>query len=265
MGARFVRAVLAGVTALAVAGLAGCGGNKAGSPGAAPSGTGVTGTVTVFAAASLTESFTRIGKDFEAAHPGVVVRFNFAGSSALATQINQGAPADVFASAAPKNMQPVTDAGNADGAPVVFAKNQLVIAVPEGNPKGIGALTDLTRPGLKVARCAEQVPCGAAATRVLTAAQVELTPVTLEQDVKGALSKVKLGEVDAALVYRTDTRAADADVDGVEFPESAGAINDYPIVVLKNAANKPGAQAFVAFVRSGQGTTVLTAAGFQTP
>ncbi|MFI5838016.1 molybdate ABC transporter substrate-binding protein [Micromonospora sp. NPDC051300] len=263
MATRFARAALAGTTALALAGLAGCGGGTE-PAGSAPD-SGVTGTVTVFAAASLTESFTTIGKDFEAANPGVRVTFNFAGSSALANQINQGAPADVFASAAPKNMQSVVDAGNGDGAPATFARNQLVIAVPKGNPKGVRALADLTRPGLKVALCAPQVPCGAAATTALGAAQVRITPVTLEQDVKGALSKVKLGEVDAALVYRTDTRAAADDVDGVEFPESARAINDYPVVVLKNAPNKPGARAFVAYVRSDRGTAVLTAAGFQGP
>ncbi|QLQ40231.2 molybdate ABC transporter substrate-binding protein [Micromonospora robiginosa] len=267
MGSRLARVALTGVTALTMAVPAGCGGgssNEAGS-GAGGSSSGVTGSVTVFAAASLTESFTTIGRDFEAANPGAKVTFNFAGSSALANQINQGAPADVFASAAPKNMQSVTDAGNADGTPATFARNQLVIAVAKGNPKGVKALTDLTRPGLKVALCAEQVPCGAAATKALTTAKVKLTPVTLEQDVKGALSKLKLGEVDAALVYRTDARAAAADVEAVEFPESAGAINDYPIVVLKNAPNRTAARAFVAYVRSDQGTSVLTTAGFQAP
>ena len=112
----------------------------------------------------------------------------------------------------------------------MFVKNQLVIAVPKGNPKGIKGLADLTKAGVKVALCAEQVPCGAAAKKALAAADVTITPVTLEQDVKAALSKVKLGEVDAALVYRTDAKAATSDVDGIEFPESAGAINDYPIV-----------------------------------
>ncbi|GGM76946.1 molybdate ABC transporter substrate-binding protein [Dactylosporangium sucinum] len=237
------------------------------TPGAATSssGTGVTGTVNVFAAASLTESFTKIGKDFEAANPGTTVKFNFAGSSALATQINQGAPADVFASAAPANMKTVTDAGNGDGSPTTFVKNQLVIAVPKGNPKGVKGLADLTKPGVKVALCAEQVPCGAAAKKALDAASVKLTPVTLEQDVKAALAKVKLGEVDAALVYRTDAKAAATDVDGVEFPESAGAINDYPIVALKGAKNAAGAKAFVAYVLSDKGRTVLTEAGFQAP
>jgi molybdate transport system substrate-binding protein len=221
--------------------------------------------VTVFAAASLTESFTQIGEDFEAAHPGTKVTFNFAGSSQLATQINEGAPADVFAAASPATMKTVTDAGNGEGTPVTFVRNQLVIAVPKGNPQGVTGLADLTRPGVKVALCAEQVPCGAAAEKAIDAAGVQLTPVTLEQDVKAALSKVKLGEVDAALVYRTDAKAASSDVDGVEFPESAGAVNDYPIVVLKDAPDKATAQAFVAYVRSGAAKAVLTAAGFQAP
>jgi molybdate transport system substrate-binding protein len=262
------RAALAGLATLALVGLAGCGSGSTRSgaaDSAAPSGKGVTGPVTVFAAASLTGSFTTIGKQFEAANPGSKVTFNFAGSSALATQINQGAPADVFASAAPANMKTVTDAGNAAGTPTTFVKNQLVIAVPKGNPKGVTGLGDLTRPGVKVALCAEQVPCGAAAKKALDAAGVKLTPVTQEQDVKAALSKVKLGEVDAALVYRTDAKAASSVVDGVEFPESAGAINEYPIVVLKNAPNKAGAQAFVAYVESAQGKAVLSAAGFQAP
>jgi molybdate transport system substrate-binding protein len=263
-----IRTVLVGLTALAAVGLSGCGGSAntaSPQPGGNSSSSGVTGTVTVFAAASLTESFNKIGKDFEAANPGAKVTFNYGGSSGLATQINQGAPADVFASAAPANMKTVTDAGNGDGTPTTFVKNQLVIAVPKGNPKKITGLADLTKPGMKVALCAAQVPCGAAATKALTTAGVKLTPVTLEQDVKAALSKVKLGEVDAALVYRTDAKAATAGVDGIEFPESAGAINDYPIIVLKSAANKAGARAFVAYVESAKGKAVLNAAGFQAP
>jgi len=254
-----VGAALALVALLA----AGCDNGTGASPRA--SGSGVTGSVTVFAAASLTESFTRIGTDFDAANPGVKVTFNFAGSAALATQINQGAPADVFAPAAPANMKTVTDAGNAAGSPVTLVKNQLVIAVPKGNPHGVAGLADLAKPGVKVALCAAQVPCGAAATKALSAAGVKLTPVTLEQDVKSALAKVKLGEVDAALVYRTDVRAAASGVDGIEFAESAQAVNEYPIVVLKDAANRPAAQAFVAYVRSPKGMAVLTAAGFQVP
>ncbi|MDG6106968.1 molybdate ABC transporter substrate-binding protein [Dactylosporangium aurantiacum] len=269
MTSRWIRAGLAALAALTVAGVAACGDDPK-TAGPQPStgssgGAAVTGDITVFAAASLTESFKTIGKDFETANPGTKVTFNFAGSSALATQINQGAPADVFAPAAPANMKTVTDAGGGAGSPATFVKNQLVIAVPKGNPKAIKGLADLTRPGVKVALCAEQVPCGAAAKKVLTAAAVKVTPVTLEQDVKAALSKVKLGEVDAALVYRTDARTAAADVEGVEFPESAGAVNDYPIIVLKKAKNPAGAQAFVAYVLSGKGSNVLTTAGFQAP
>ncbi|WP_433321215.1 molybdate ABC transporter substrate-binding protein [Micromonospora chersina] len=251
-----MRAALAGVAALALS-LTGCGADDESS-----AGTG--GTVTVFAAASLTETFTKLGEDFESAHPGTRVVLNFAGSSALATQITQGAPADVFAAASPATMKTVTDAGDAAGAPAVLVRNQLVIAVPEGNPNRVGGLADLARPGVKVALCAEQVPCGAAAKSALDAAGVRLTPATLEQDVKGALSKVTLGEVDAALVYRTDVRAA-AGLAAVEFPESARAVNDYPIVVLKHAGNPDGARAFVDHVRSEAGLAVLTAAGFQAP
>jgi molybdate transport system substrate-binding protein len=265
--------MLAGLTAVAAVAVSGCGsaggsggsGTSADSASRAATSAGVTGPVTVFAAASLTESFTRIRKDFEAANPGVTVTFNFAGSSALATQIDQGAPADVFASAAPANLATVSDAGNTDGAPTTFAKNQLVIAVPKGNPKHVAGLADLTGPGVKVALCAEQVPCGAAAKKAIAAAGVRLTPVTLEQDVKSALAKVKLGEVDAALVYRTDAKASAPDVTGVEFPESSGAVNEYPIVVLKHAPNRAAAQAFVHYVLSDGARAVLTAAGFQAP
>jgi molybdate transport system substrate-binding protein len=263
VSARSIRGVRVGIAMVATILVGACGTSDHRSSG--PTSAGLTGTVTVFAAASLTESFNQIGKDFEAANPGVKMTFNYGGSSMLATQINQGAPADVFAAASPATMKTVTDAGNGDGTPTVFVRNQLVIAVPKGNPKNILGLADLTRSGIKVALCAVEVPCGAAAKKALDAANVALKPVTLEQDVKAALSKVKLGEVDAALVYRTDARAASSDVDGIEFPESAGAINDCPIVVLKNATNKPGAQAFVAYVLSDKGTAVLIAAGFQSP
>jgi molybdate transport system substrate-binding protein len=268
-GRRTTAVGLAVVAALTLVGLAGCHADRpdasSTSPGGGSRDSKLSGTVTVFAAASLTEAFTTIGKDFESAHPGVTVRFNFAGSSALATQINQGAPADVFASAAPAPMESVTRAGNGAGEPAVFVRNQLVIAVPESNPAGIERLADLAKPDVKVALCAEQVPCGAAALTALDAGKVDLTPVTLEQDVKGALSKLTLGEVDAALVYRTDVAAAGRKMHGVEFEESSSAINDYPIVVLKEAPNALAARAFVSYVRSGRGASVLGEAGFQAP
>jgi molybdate transport system substrate-binding protein len=241
----------------AVVAAAGCGGNAAepgvgGTPG---------GRVTVFAAASLTEVFTALGKEFEAAHPGTTVTFNFGGSTGLATQLNAGAPADVFAAASPATMAQVEDASE----PRVFARNQLTIAVPPGNPGRVAGLADIARPGVKVAVCAAEVPCGAAAAKALEAAGVELTPATLEQDVKAALTKLTLGEVDAALVYRTDVRTAGDQVAGVEFPESAAAVNDYPIAVLDNAPNQGGARAFVEFVASEQAAAALTRAGFQVP
>jgi molybdate transport system substrate-binding protein len=225
----------------------------------------VDGELVVFAAASLTDSFTQIGEDFEAANPGVTVIINFAGSSTLAQQVNEGAPADVFASANPANMTLVTDAGNGAGTPTTFAQNSLVIAVPEGNPAGIGDLADLTDPDLKVALCAEQVPCGAASQAALAAAGVALTPVTFEQDVRATLTKITLGEVDAALVYRTDVAVAESEVDGVEFPASASAVNNYPIVVLRDAPNRATAEAFVSYVLAEAGQSVLAEAGFAPP
>ena len=259
----------AGVAGGLLLATAACGSGDGSGPGGGPvpaGGSGTpTGTVTVLAAASLTGAFTTIGDRFEATHPGTTVTFSFSGSSQLAQQIVAGAPADVFAAASPATMKAVTDAGRGAAAPVVFVRNQLVIAVPKGDPKGIRTLADLARPGVKVALCAEQVPCGAAAAKALDAAGVALTPVTLEQDVKAALSKLRLGEVDAALVYRTDARAAAADVDGVEFGESAGVVNDYPIVALTGAPNPAGAAAFLAFVQSPEARTVLLDAGFQQP
>ncbi|BCJ55205.1 molybdate-binding protein [Actinoplanes sp. NBRC 14428] len=240
--------------------VAGCG--DGGDP---PAAGGVGGTVTVLAAASLTESFGRIGTLFEQQHPGVKVTFSFGGSSGLAQQITAGAPADVFAAASPATMKTVVDAGDSAGEPVTFARNQLVLAVPKGNPKGLTSLAALAKPEVKVALCAAQVPCGAAAAKALTAAGVKVTPVTQEQDVRAALAKLKLGEVDAALVYRTDARAAGGDVDGVEFPESASAVNDYPVVALKKAPNHSGAGAFVTFVRTPRAQQVLADAGFQRP
>lgn len=248
------------VLAATLAGLAGCSTGPAGGGDPAPDRIG--GELVVFAAASLTESFTQIAEDFEAANQGVTVTFNFAGSSTLAQQVNQGAPADVFAAANPPSMALVTEAGNADGAATTFARNQLVIAVAAGNPAGITGLADLTDPALKVALCAEQVPCGAASRTALDAAGVALTPVTFEQDVRAALSKVTLGEVDAALVYQTDVAVAAPDVAGIEFPESANAVNDYLIVALREAPNPATAAAFVEHVGSSDGQAVLASAGF---
>jgi molybdate transport system substrate-binding protein len=245
--------------------LAACGSTQD-TPGPAPDGaSAVSGTVTVFAAASLTETFTALGEEFEAANPATTVTFNFAGSSALAQQITQGAPVDVFAAASPAGMEVVTDAGSVTAAPTVFVRNKLQIAVPRGNPAGITGLADFAEEANAIALCAEQVPCGAAARKAFTAAGITPEPDTLEQDVKAALTKVRLGEVDAALVYETDVKAAGADVEGIAFPEAEQAINDYPIAALAEAPNPGGAAAFIAFVLSEKGRAKLTEAGFTAP
>jgi molybdate transport system substrate-binding protein len=247
------------ITAIALAlSLAGCG---AADPAAGDQGGEVSGDITVFAAASLTESFEELGKRFEAAHSGTKVTFNFGGSSTLAKQINDGAPVDVFASAAPKNMAEVTNADD----PTTFVRNKLMIAVPAGNPGGVEGLADFADDAKKIALCAEEVPCGAAARKALDAAGVTAKPDTLERDVKAVLTKVSLGEVDAALVYQTDVKAAGDEVEGIAFPEADKAINDYPIAVLKDAPNAGAAKAFVDFVLSADGAAVLTKAGFEKP
>ncbi|MFF4020136.1 molybdate ABC transporter substrate-binding protein [Streptomyces sp. NPDC001843] len=225
----------------------------------------LSGTVTVFAAASLKESFTTLGKEFEKAHPGTKVTFSFSGSDTLAAQITGGAPADVFAAASPKTMKIVTDKGDAAGTPVTFVRNQLEIATLPGNPDKVSSLKDLTKSGLKVVLCDKTVPCGAAAQKALDASKLKLTPVSYEQDVKAALNKVVLKEADAAVVYKTDVKAAGDKVEGVEFPESAKAVNDYPITPLKGSKHAATAEAFIAFVRSAEGQKVLSEAGFLKP
>ncbi|MEU9659061.1 molybdate ABC transporter substrate-binding protein [Streptomyces chartreusis] len=225
----------------------------------------LSGEVTVFAAASLKESFTTLGKDFEKEHPGTKVTFSFGGSDALAASITGGAPADVFASASPKTMKIVTDAGGATGTPATFVRNQLEIATLPGNPDKIASLKDLTKSDLKVVLCDKTVPCGAAAEKAIEASELKLTPVSYEEDVKSALNKVVLKEADAAVVYKTDVKAAGDKVEGVEFPESADAINDYPITVLKESQNSDAAKAFIALVQSAEGQKVLSEAGFLQP
>jgi molybdate transport system substrate-binding protein len=257
---------LAAVLAAAGLALAGCGddtGPDAGSGGGGTGG-GLSGTVTVFAAASLTESFGTLGKRFEAAHPGVTMRFNFAASSALAESIAQGAPADVFASASAKNMDSVVRAGDA-ADPKTFAKNVMAIAVPPANPAGVAELADLAKPGLKLALCQEQVPCGTVAEQVFDKAKLSVTPVTLGADVKSVLTAVQLGEVDAGMVYRTDVLAAGSKVKGIEIPAELNASTSYPITTLTEAPNAAAARAFVDYVLSADGAKVLTGAGFAGP
>jgi molybdate transport system substrate-binding protein len=248
--------------------LAGCGGTASdggsSSPGT-PAAGDLTGTVTVFAAASLTGVFTELGNRLEQQHPDLDVQFNFAGSSALATQITQGAPADVFASANAAQMAVVTRAGLQAGDPAVFARNVLEIAVPAGNPGHVTGLADFADADLTLAVCAPDVPCGAAARAVFADAGVAARPDTQEEDVKAALTKVQLGEVDAALVYATDVRAAGSAVEGIPFPEAEREVGEYPICALSAAPNPAAARAFVDLVTSAAGRQAVTAAGFRAP
>jgi molybdate transport system substrate-binding protein len=218
----------------------------------------------VLAASSLKEAFTTIGQQFEAANPGVKVTFSFAASSALAQQINSGAPADVFASASTSTMQQVVDAGGAS-SPTNFVKNVMEIATPPSNPAAIATVNDLAKAGVKVALCQPQVPCGSTAQKVFTNAGVTVKPVTLEPDVKSVLSKVTLGEVDAGVVYVTDVKAAGDQVKGVEIPDDVNASTTYPIAALTRSANTSTAQAFVDYVLSSDGQLVLKNAGFESP
>ncbi len=243
------------------------GGCAAPAPVAPPAATPDTlsGTITVFAASSLTESFGTIADAFMAEHPAVDVVLSFAGSSGSAAQIVAGAPADVFASASDATMLTVTQPGFAEGEAVTFATNTLEIAVPPGNPGAVTGLRDLTDPDRAIAICAVEVPCGEAAQAVFEAAGLVASPDTLEQDVRAVLTKVELGEVDAGLVYRTDVLAAGADVEGIEFSEAAAAVGAYQIVPLSESNNSATASAFVAYVLSPAGQSVLMDAGFDAP
>jgi molybdate transport system substrate-binding protein len=257
---RRARVVIVG---LALALLTGCGEDTAAAP--ADGSPALAGTITVFAAASLTDVFTDLGRQFEAEHTDVAVQFNFAASSTLAQQITQGAPADVFASASPAAIQTVVDAGANSSEPSVFVQNTLQIVVPAGNPGKVTGLEDFADEDLIIALCAEQVPCGAASVTVFDVVGITPMPDSFEQDVRAALTKVELGEVDAALVYRTDVIAAGDAVEGIDFPESTEAINDYPIATLTEAPNPDAGAAFVAFIQSARGIAALQDAGFQPP
>lgn len=250
--------------------LAACGGTapgaaeaSAGRPGDAPS--EVTGEVTVLAAASLTEVFEHLADRFEKSHPGTEVIFSFAGSSELAAQVVAGAPADVLATANTVTMDQVVAAELTATPPEVFAGNVLQLAVPPGNPGGVTSLADLADEDLTVALCAPEVPCGVAATELLALAGVTAEPDTLEPDVRSALTKVELDEVDVALVYRTDVQAAAGSVEGIEVPMADHVVNAYPIALLADAPNAAAASAFVDLVLSPTGVAALERAGFRRP
>ncbi len=222
------------------------------------------GSITVFAAASLTEAFTTLGQQYEAAHPGARVTFSFGASSTLATQIVQGAPADVFAAASGTTMGTVVAAGAATGSRV-FAVNTLEVATPTSPTTPVRTLADLARPGVKVAVCQPAVPCGDAARKLFALNRLSVTPVSEENDVKSVLTKVELGEVDAGVVYVTDVRAAAGRVVGVAIPKDRNVTTAYPIATTTSGPDAATARAFVDYVMSPAGQQVLTAAGFTSP
>lgn len=252
------RRILAAAAALLVlpvaAGCSDSGGSGAASPATE---------LTVYAAASLRTTFTEIGEQFQDSHPGTTVTFNFAGSSDLVAQLQQGADADVFASADEANMVKVTDL--MAGTPTTFATNTMQIAVPPDNPANVTSFASLAAPGVQVVVCAPQVPCGAATVRIERTTGVTLTPVSQEQSVSDVLGKVTSGQADAGVVYVTDVLAAGDAVTGITIPATDNAVNTYPIAVLADSAQRSLAEQFEAFVAGPQGQQVLAAAGFGAP
>ncbi|HET7338168.1 MAG TPA: molybdate ABC transporter substrate-binding protein [Candidatus Dormibacteraeota bacterium] len=235
--------------------IAGCGGSAASTSASAQ-------TINVFAAASLTDSFKTLGDAFHRQHSNVAVQFIFAGTPTLVTQIEQGAQADVFASADTTNMDKLRTDGFTSGAPHVFAHNKLEIVVAAGNPKHIAGLDDLARPGVIYISAGPTVPAGKYSLQALHKAGVAVTPKSLETDVKSVISKIELGEADAGIVYATDVKAAAGKVDGVEIPDADNVVATYPLTVVKDSKNAGVAGDFVAYVVSAAGQSTLESFGF---
>ena len=222
-------------------------------------------TLTVYAAASLSNTFEEIATEFEAEHEGVAVELNTGGSSDLVAQIIEGAPADVFASADVANMDKLVAEDLQGADPVEFAANTLQIATPPDNPAGIASFADLAGDDVRLVICAPEVPCGAATQAVAEIAGVTLTPVSEEPSVTDVLGKVTSGEADAGLVYVTDVTAAGDAVLGIEFPESSEVVNIYPVAPVEGSDEADLAQEFVDLVLSDTGQSILQAAGFAQP
>ena len=251
--------IAAGLAAVVVAG---CSSSSSSTPSTSSSSS--TGTITVFAAASLMETFTKIGKQFEAAHKGDTVKFSFGPSSGLATQITSGAPADVFASASPTTMDTVVKAGDAAN-PQTFAKNTMEVAVPPNNPAHVTSVNDLAKSSVKVALCQPQVPCGVVAAQVFKNAAITVKPVTLEADVDSVVTQVETGNVDAGMVYVTNVLSAGTKLKGITIPANLNASTLYPIATIKSSKHASIAKEFVDYVLSPAGQQVLAAAGFLKP
>ena len=222
-------------------------------------------TLTVLAASSLTESFDELAEQFESDHPGTTVNISYGSSSTLATQVIDGAPADVLATASPGSIEPVVNEGLTEDEPEVFASNSAAIAAPAENPADLATLDDLAAANVKVAVCVDTAPCGSVAADLFAEAGLDVTPVTEEVDVKSVLSKVTTGEVDAGVVYQTDVLTASDDIYEVEIPGGISATTDYLIATLAESPNIDLAQQFTALVTSAGGQSLLTDAGFELP
>ncbi|WP_031464716.1 molybdate ABC transporter substrate-binding protein [Sciscionella sediminilitoris] len=247
---------------IAMAALLGVALTACGSGGGGQDGSGDKQTLTVSAAASLTEAFDKLKTDFEHAHPGVQVKLNYDGSSTLVQQITNGADVDVFASADQKNMDKLVKAGDNQGEPKKFASNTLEIAVPKGNPKHVKSFADLARPDVHTVICAPPVPCGAATKKIEQASGITLHPKSEEQNVKSVLAKVRSTDADAGLVYVSDVKTAGPKVSGVTFPETKAAVNSYPVAIVKGTKHEQLAKQFVDMLSAAEGKKRLTDAGF---
>ena len=262
---------LQSLTLLLVLFLTGCKAPPPSAPATAPAAQS-SSALMVFAAASLTDAFTEIGETFEAAHPGVKITFNFAGSQSLQTQIQEGAPADVFASANMQEMDALVAGGFiAQDAPQVFLANKLVVILPANNPANLDKLEDLARPDIKLVLAAEEVPVGRYARQMLDQLngqfgsdfkdKVIANVVSNEDNVRQVLAKVQLGEADAGIVYASDAVTA-TDLQIIEIPDELNVIAKYPIAPLRNSANAELAAQFVAYILSPEGQFSLGKWGF---
>ena len=245
----------AGVTAALA--LAACGDDATSDPASAIS-------ITVFAAASLSDAFTEVADRFEAANEEVSVELSFAGSSSLREQILGGAPADVFASADEADTDRLLEAGEIQ-SPEVFATNRLQIVVPAGNPAGVEGLDDFADPDLLIGLCAEEVPCGHLGREALEQAGVTPSPDTDEPDVRALLTKVEAGELDAGLVYVTDVVVAGHAVEGIDLPAEVDVVASYPIAATTRSEHPDRARAFIEFVLGAEGQAILERSGFERP
>ena len=256
------RLAAAGVAVVSVAAFVG---SAAASPASRPEASKPTGSITVFGASSLTGAFTQLGAAFQKKYQGTTVTFNFAGSGMLATQIEQGAPADVFASADNKAMSQVSGANDLAGQPVSFAHNLLEIAVAKGNPKKIKTLADTVKPGVQLELCAPSEPCGMYALEAYQKAHVTVPTVPTGENAKAVVASVTLGQADASIVYVTDVLAAKGQIGGVEIPSSQNVLASYPIGTVKATKNSVTAKAFVSYVTSPAGQAILAKFGFLKP